>query len=158
MPKVSSGEEMSKVNDLLTDIEEAHMMPKNHYKTLVQIETTQGFSNMKDIFEAGRPRVVAAAFGADDFLTDFGIKREYNREELDFARKLFALECHAANVVSIDTPYVAYKDIEGLREELRYLRSIGMKAKFAIHPSQIDVINEEFLPSPEEITYARNLV
>jgi citrate lyase beta subunit len=36
--------------------------------------------------------------------------------------------------VSIDTPYIYYKEPEGLKKELDYLKSIGMKAKFAIHP------------------------
>jgi len=101
---------------------------------------------------------VAGAFGADDFLTDFGIERRYNLEELDFYRKHFALHCAAHNVVSIDTPYVHFKDPEGLKEELEYLKGIGMKAKFAIHPLQIDIINETFRPSAEEIKYASGLV
>jgi citrate lyase beta subunit len=40
-------------------------------------------------------------------------------------------------VISIDTPYVKFKDIEGLQKELEYLKNIGMKAKFAIHPVRI---------------------
>ena len=43
--------------------------------------------------------------------------------------------------MSIDTPYVHYKDLEGLKNELEVLKSFGMKAKFAIHPTQVDVIN-----------------
>jgi citrate lyase beta subunit len=46
------------------------------------------------------------------------------------------LTCAAFNgIVSIDTPYVHYKNQEGLKEELKYLKSIGIKAKFAIHPT-----------------------
>ena len=91
--------------------------------------------DVKEILAAGRGRFVAAAFGADDFTADFEIHRSENDTELDFARKYFALACHARGVVSIDTPYVKFKDIDGLREELVYLKSIGMKAKFAIHPT-----------------------
>lgn len=90
--------------------------------------------NAKDIFMAGKKRIIAAAFGADDFTADFEVYRSDDDKELDFARKLFALNCHAFGVISIDTPYVHYKNIDGLKNELDYLKSIGMKAKFAIHP------------------------
>jgi citrate lyase subunit beta/citryl-CoA lyase len=88
----------------------------------------------KEIFSAGKSRIIAAAFGADDFTADFEVYRSKDDKELDLARKLFALTCHAFGIVSIDTPYIYYKEPEGLKRELEYLKSIGMKAKFAIHP------------------------
>lgn len=63
---------------------------------------------------AGKERFVAAAFGADDFTADFEVHRTESGSELDFARKYFALCCHARKVVSIDTPYVKFKDTSGL--------------------------------------------
>jgi citrate lyase beta subunit len=60
--------------------------------------------------------------------------------------------------VSIDTPYVQFKDPEGLRDQLEYLKAIGMKAKFAIHPTQIDLINEVLSPTPEEVVYYTEMV
>lgn len=88
----------------------------------------------KEIFKAGKNRFIAAAFGADDFTADFDVFRSDNDKELDFGRKIFALTCHAYGLISIDTPYVHFKNIEGLKAELEYLKSIGMKAKFSIHP------------------------
>jgi len=99
---------------------------------------------MKEIFTIGKNRIIAAAFGADDFTADFDVYRSDDDKELDFARKLFALTCHAFGIVSIDTPYVHYKNPEGLKNELIYLKSIGIKAKFAIHP----VSNVNSLISP----------
>ena len=115
------------------------MLP-GHFKLVPQIESTLSMVNMRDIFKQdreGRKRIIAAAFGADDFTADFEIDRSDNDKELDFVRKLFALTCHAYGVVSIDTPYVHFKNLPGLKEELLFLKSIGMKAKFAIHPVRI---------------------
>lgn len=91
-------------------------------------------------------------------MTDFGIVRKHNIEELDYARKRFALYCSAHKMVSLDTPYTSFKDPEGLKKELEYLKGIGMKAKFAIHPSQVDIINAAFQPTEEEIKFAQGLV
>ena len=117
--------------------------------------------NASDIFKADRKgsnRIIAAAFGGDDFTADFEVDRSDNDKELDFVRKYFALTCHAYGVVSIDTPYVHWKNLDGLKDELVYLKSIGMKAKFAIHPTQVDVINSALRPSSEEIKYYTKMV
>lgn len=71
---------------------------------------------------------------------------------------MFALHCAAHKVISIDTPYVHFKNPEGLKQELEYLKTIGIKAKFAIHPLQIDIINEAFLPNEQQIQFAQGLV
>lgn len=102
-----------------------------------QIESTSGLADVKEILTAGRERFVAAAFGADDFTADFEVHRTESADELDFARKYFALCCHARKIISIDTPFVKFKDTIGLQKELEYLKKIGMKAKFAIHPVSI---------------------
>ena len=45
-----------------------------------------------------------------------------------------------------------------MRQELAYLKSIGMKAKFAIHPTQVPVINEAFQQSEENLAYFARMV
>jgi citrate lyase subunit beta / citryl-CoA lyase len=86
------------------------------------------------------------------------VDRSDNDKELDFVRKFFALTCHAYGVISIDTPYVHWKNLDGLKNELGYLKSIGMKAKFAIHPTQVEVINTALKPSQQEVEYYTRLV
>ena len=114
---------------------------------------------MKDIFAKDKgKRIIAAAFGGDDFTADFGVFRSDDDRELDFARKWFAVTCHAFGITSIDTPYVQYKNLDGLKSELQYLNSIGMKAKFAIHPTQIEHINSAFCPSESDVEYYSDMI
>jgi citrate lyase beta subunit len=73
--------------------------------------------NCKEILEAGKERVIAATFGADDFTADFEIYRPDNGEdrvELDYARKHIAMVCHSFGIVSLDTPFVNFKNKQGL--------------------------------------------
>lgn len=164
VPKIDFVHDLETVHRALCDAEQKHGVPRGHFKLVVQIESAAAMINMKDIFEHDRSlvfdgdeqrgRIIAAAFGADDFTADFGVHRSDDDHELDFARKLFALTCAAFDgIVSIDTPYVHFKDGDGLRKELSYLKDIGMKAKFAIHPTQVPIINEELSPSRDEAEY-----
>jgi citrate lyase beta subunit len=61
-------------------------------------------------------------------------------------------------VVPMDTPYLYYKNPDGLKTELAMLRQFGFKGKFAIHPSQVSIINDAFKPLKEEIDYSKALV
>ena len=158
IPKVNNKSDILELCDSMAELESSNNLEKGSLKIIPQIETAESFINMNDIFTAGKSRIIAGAFGADDFLTDMGIERQHNFEELDFYRRHFVMNCEAHNLVSIDTPYVQFKNPEGLKQELAYLKSIGMKAKFAIHPLQIDTINETFHPSKSEIGYASRLV
>lgn len=132
--KVDTVEMSSEICKYLSAQEKLLGLAQNSIKVIPQIETTGGLVDCKEILSAGKGRFIAAAFGADDFTADFEIHRTEGDPELDFARKYFALCCHARKVLSIDTPYIKFKDTEGLKKELDYLKTIGMKAKFAIHP------------------------
>jgi citrate lyase subunit beta/citryl-CoA lyase len=147
VPKVDRVEEVAEIDKYLSAQEVKYGLSDKTLKVVPQIESTKSMANLKEILKAGQSRFVAAAFGADDFTADFEVYRSDNDKELDFARKWFALNCHAFGVVSVDTPYVLFKDQDGLKRELEFLKSIGMKAKLAIHPTQVDLINQAFTPS-----------
>ena len=126
------------------------------FSNLVQFTVKEtyrcGIVFLKEILTILRKRVEIVGFGGDDFSHDIGVSRSPGDEELDFARKQFALTCLAFKLIPVDSPYVKFTDKEGLKKELIYLKKIGFKAKFAIHPSQIDIINENF-----DIHYRKDL-
>ena len=158
VPKVDRIEDVKEIDAYLTQKEKDLNLAANSLKVIPQIESTLSMINCKELLQAGKSRFIAAAFGADDFTADFEVYRSESDKELDFARKYFAMCCHAYDIVSIDTPYVQFKNKQGLQDQLDYLKSIGMKAKFAIHPTQVDQINATFSPSDEEIEYYSRMV
>ena len=60
-------------------------------------------------------------------------------------------------MASLDSPFVLFQDPDALRADAKRARQMGYTGKFAIHPSQLDIINETFSPSTEEIAYARQV-
>jgi len=104
------------------------------------------------------PTVAGLHFGAEDFTGSMGIARTKGGEETAYARNMIALIARAHDLPAIDTPYTDYSDPEGLGYELRFIKTLGMTAKAAIHPSQLRLINEAFTPGQEEIAQAREIV
>ena len=58
----------------------------------------------------------------------------------------------------IDGPYLVIKDLEGFREMALRARALGYDGKWALHPGQIDVLNEVFSPTQDEYDKAEAIM
>jgi citrate lyase subunit beta/citryl-CoA lyase len=54
--------------------------------------------------------------------------------------------------------YTDIADLDGLRRECEEGVAMGFAGKISIHPSQIEIINAVFTPSPADVAEARELV
>ena len=126
-------------------------------KIIPWIESAAGVLSASAI-AAASSRVVAMAFGAEDFTNDMGLQRTEGGEEVAFPRAMIPIVARAAGIVALDTPYVRFRDAEGLRKEAESAASLGYKGKFAIHPAQLETINQVFTPREEDLKYARRVV
>ncbi len=103
-------------------------------------------------------RIVALAFGAEDYTNDMGVERTDLGGEVYSPRCGVPIAARAAGVAALDSPFVGFRDVDGLRQDALAARQMGYAGKFAIHPSQLDVINEVFSPSAEQVEYARRVM
>jgi len=155
--KTGSGKDIRDIGDILHVLERENGIPSESVKIIPWIETALGVQNVYEICSAST-RVIAVAFGAEDFTADMGIERTSDGHETDYARNAVSVAAKAAGVTAIDTPYVRFQDTRGLRLDCIDARRRGFKGKFAIHPNQIEVINQTFLPTEPEIEEAQKIV
>jgi citrate lyase subunit beta/citryl-CoA lyase len=121
------------------------------------IETAEAIVNVAEICRASE-RIVAVAFGGEDFTNDMGVERLEDEAQIAYARQALCVAARAAHVLALDTPYFKLRNLEGLRDNALRAKSIGFKGKFAIHPEQIDTLNECFSPSAQEVAHAERVV
>jgi len=112
---------------------------------------------------AGVPRVAAMSWGGEDLATALGAIDNRNEAggydfTYELARSLCLVAAAAARVPAIETIHGDFKDEAGLRKRAAAVRRAGYRGMLAIHPAQIDVINEAFTPSPLELASAREIV
>ena len=155
--KINSAADIALISAKLDALERKAGLEVGNVKLLPWIETAQAIVNVYEICAAS-PRIIGAAFGAEDFTNDMGIERAEDESETFFARNAITIAARAANVLALDTPYFSFRDPDGLRRNAQAARQIGFKGKFAIHPAQIDIINETFSPSAAELEQARRVV
>ena len=104
------------------------------------------------------PRNVALTLGLEDLTADLGVVKTPGGAETAWASSQVIYAAKAAELQAIDSVYGDVADEEGLRQSVRFAKSIGFEGKGCVHPRQITIIHQEFAPSEEEITKARAIV
>ena len=155
--KTESPWDIQEIDRIIGPYESAAGLEPGAIKLIPWIESSKAVMNAQQMAGASS-RIIAIAFGAEDYTVDMGLQRTDTGEEVYVPRATNAIAARAAGVASLDSPYVAFRNSEGLKEDCSTARQLGYNGKFAIHPAQIDTINETFSPNPEDVAYARRVM
>jgi citrate lyase subunit beta/citryl-CoA lyase len=164
VPKVESAAQVHFLDELLRALEARH--PRAEPIRLdLQIETVRGVDRVEEIAGAAG-RIEALTFGPGDYGATVGIPqlsigaldRGYPGDQFHYVRSRLVVAAKARGLAAIDGPFAAIRDPDGLREACRLARAVGCDGKWALHPDQIAVIDEEFSPGEDEVARARAIV
>jgi len=148
LPKVKTSDEIKFIDDLLTD---CNLDTDLH----VIMETNEALQNIYDIAHSSK-RIVALYFGGVDMAAELRVPNSY--ENLLYARSKLVHAGASVGIDVIDVPYLDLEDMDGMKKEAELVRDLGFTGKGSIHPKQINVLNEIFTPSMEEISKAKKIV
>ena len=148
LPKVKTPEEITFIDDLLTD---CNLDTDLH----VIMETNEALENIYDIAHASK-RIVALYFGGVDMAAELRV--ENKPENLVYARSKLVHAGASVGVDVIDVPYLDLENMDGLKKEAEFVKNLGFTGKGSIHPKQINILNEIFTPTKEEIIKAKKIV
>jgi citrate lyase subunit beta/citryl-CoA lyase len=162
LPKPRGRGDAEVLNHYLTALEAASGITVGATK-VIPLVTETAESMLAIGSYAGVPRLAAMTWGAEDLATELGAMD--NREEhggygftYELARSLCLVGATAAGVPAIDTIQGDFRDEAGLRKRTAQLRRAGFRGMLAIHPAQVEIINEAFTPSLEEQQAAQEIV
>ncbi len=161
LPKAGSAAEVVALDLLLTQVERDGGLPTGHVGIEVQIESAAGLAAVAEICAAS-PRLETVVLGPVDLAASLGMPMATGGGDLPgypgdhyhhvLLELLVAGRCNRLQV--IDGPYLALEDEEGLRAISRRRAALGLDGKWAIHPSQLEVINEAFTPCRQDVEHA----
>ncbi len=144
-------EYLIKLDEILTKLEkERHL--KKKIGIIPIIELAVSVLEVEEI--AKQKRVNGILLGAEDLTSDMEVTRTKQGVEIEYPRARIAMACKAYQIDAIDTPFTDVNDYEGLERDALHAQELGMNAKSAIHPNQLDTINQIFLPTEKQIRWA----
>lgn len=162
-PKTRSPDDVILLGQRIGTYEMEYEIPIHSTQIIpVATETPQALFSMGDYVRCDK-RLAGLTWGAEDLSAAVGALNNKGSDgnwtqPYQLARSLCLFAAHAAGVEAIDTLYANFRDSDGLRASCAEARRDGFSGKLAIHPAQVDVINEAFTPKADEIAHAQRIV
>lgn len=156
-PKSTKEEDVYFVGKLLETIEYEKRIPVGTFKLIPLIETAGAIVNIKEICTACT-RVIAVAFGCEDYVTDLRGKHDPEGMSIFYARNAIVNAARAAGVLPIDTVHIKVHDLDDLEKNLKLSKNLGFEGMMALNPKELPLINMYFSPSQEEVAWAEEMV
>ena len=123
---------------------------------LPNIESPKGVRLAAEIASSST-RIVGLQIGWGDLLEPLNIDRR-NRSATAMIQLAVRMAAAEAGVPAYDSIFTDIKDPDGFRRDAEAARQLGYTGKSLIHPSQVPIANEIFLPTAVEIAYALRVV
>ena len=156
-PKSQKGGDVYFFSKLLETIEYEKGLPPGTFKIIPLIETAAAVLNVQDICRASE-RVIAIAFGCEDFIADLEGIHDQEGQSIYTPRALTAMAARANNVIPVDTVHIKVHDLKDLEENLIIAKNLGFEGMLVLHPKELPVVHNYFSPTKEEIKEAKEML
>jgi len=164
VPKAAGPDQLRILAAELYELEGRFGLPSNSTRILPLVsETPAAALGIPAYATAEIPRLAGLTWGAEDLSAALGASRKRDgqgrwTDTFRMVRAMVVLAAHARSVLAIDTLHADFRDGEGLRRVADESRADGFAGMLAIHPAQVEVINDAFTPTQAELDEARAIV
>ena len=164
IPKIDGAADVVRLGHYLDVMEDREDLRPGGIRILpVATETAKAPFGLASIASGSFPRLHGLTWGAEDLSTALGAST--NRDEsggLAFTyrmvRSLCLMAAKAAGVEAIETLYADFRDLDGLLASCAAAAQEGFAGRIAIHPAQVEAINQAFSPSEADVAHARRVI
>jgi citrate lyase subunit beta / citryl-CoA lyase len=156
-PKSKRGDDVYFIDKLLETIEYEKGFEIGTFKLIPLIETAAAVLNAQDICKASK-RVVAIAFGCEDFIADLEGIHDEEQESLFTARSMIAMAARATGVVPIDTVHIHVHDLADLEKNLVTAKKLGFEGMLILNPKELPLAHQYYSPSENEVKDADEML
>ncbi|MCW2600498.1 MAG: putative acyl-CoA lyase [Frankiales bacterium] len=145
IPKVSGPEHLERVAALAGDT-----------RIWAMVETPAALFAVREI--AAFKQVDVLVMGTNDLAKELRAALVPGRAPLYPHLTTALLAAREAGKAIVDGVYNDVKDLEGFRAECLQGQQMGFDGKTLVHPTQVEIANELWAPSEEEIDHARRVI
>lgn len=147
---------LARADALLTELESTRKL--DTLAVIGLLETADALRSIAAMAEYARVRTFG--IGEVDLLADLRIARTPKTEAvIDTIRMQVVIGCAAASLAAPVAPTSTnFRDLDGFVITTQHFVDMGFRARTALHPSQVPIINAALTPSDETIASARRLV
>jgi len=156
-PKAKDGQDIYFIDKLLETIEFEKNIPVGTFKLIPLIETAAAVLNAQSICQASE-RVIAIAYGCEDFISDLKGIHDAEENSLFTPRAMIAMAARANNVIPIDTVHIKVHDLASLEKNIKIAKNLGFEGMLLLNPKEIPLVHKYYSPSDQEVKEAEEVL
>jgi citrate lyase subunit beta / citryl-CoA lyase len=162
LPKASGARDVIVLDHYLSALEAGAGLPRGGIKAVAIATETGAAMFGLGSYSKSTPRLAGLTWGAEDLAAAVGASSNSDASGehtllYRMARALCLAACAAADVEPIDGAHMGIGDPAGLKRACDEARRDGFRGKLAIHPDQVEIINQAFSPTDAEIAHAQRV-
>jgi citrate lyase subunit beta/citryl-CoA lyase len=157
LPKLSDAAGLARLDAEVTRLEQASERPPGAIRFHLLVETVAAVVGLEALARAV-PRSAALFYGAGDLARETRARLVAGRLTELYTMSRVVLVARATGLDAIDSPCFDLAQPDVLESHTRIGADLGFDGKALIHPSQIEVANRCFTPSPEAVAEARRVL
>ena len=161
LPKAETAEQIKWVDGVMSGLEKERHLPSNSVRLLLLIESALGVAKCFEVASAAArvDTVVFASAEDGDLQRDLRCAWSVEGTEMLYARSKVLLDARAAGLKYVlDGAFSDIKNDDALRKDCILSKRLGYDGRTLIHPKQLAIAREVYLPSPQEVEYYKKLV
>ena len=121
------------------------------------IETAIGLDRLREIANANQ--VIRLALGNLDLQADLGMVCDLQETQLHTARYQIVLASRVAQIAPpIDGVTPSTDDAQRISDDAERAKRLGFGGKLCIHPKQVLIVQNAFMPTEEEVAWAQRVI
>lgn len=155
-PKVPHAQHVEAVAEVLEELEAERSLPIGHTRIVALVETAGALAEMGAI--ARHPRIVGMTVGSEDLALSMGMLPE--PDGMYVPAMLCVAAARAAGKLPLGTlgSIAQFADRDAYRQQALRAKRLGFAGASCIHPAQVEILNEVFAPSAQEIAEAKRVI
>jgi citrate lyase subunit beta/citryl-CoA lyase len=157
LPKVDSAAHVRSLAEVAAEVEAERGLPEGHTVFVPRIEGPAGLLNAAEI-AAAHPRVVAVGLGSTDYTIAAGMTEGGDGNLIASFHIVNAAVAAGVVPLGLVSTIVEFSDLDGFRRVAERSRALGLRGSPCVHPSQVEILNDVFSPTPAELERAQRVV
>jgi citrate lyase subunit beta / citryl-CoA lyase len=157
LPKLSDAAGLGRLDAEVARLEQASGRPPGAIRFHLLVETVAAVVGLEAL-AAAVPRAAALCYGAGDLARETRARLVPGRATELYTMSRVVLVARATGLDAIDSPCFNLGQPDRLESHTRIGADLGFDGKALIHPSQIELANRCFTPSPEAVAEARRVL
>lgn len=161
LPKVQSAADVTRVADVLDELEPRAGIEPGNVDIQPLLETAQGiYAGYHALVASPRVRSFFGGFAKDgDVSRELDARWTASGEESLYLRSKLLLEARAAGVpYPISGTWADLVDLDGLARFADQNRNLGYTGMYVIHPNHVTTVTRAFTPTAAELQWYRDII